>query len=156
MDQVKEKVNHNQIKEVLFQTEADVITMFEKVMALAHEVMIVEQTNYEMVFQLEKKFKLDDFKIIDTIEIKTEVDQVVENQGKKFNVYIGGNDFTNSLMDFNMILTINMDRHQVLMTSIPRDYYLKLATKGEYDKFTHSGIYGVEESVKTLENFLDI
>ncbi len=157
MDQVKEKVNHNQIKEVLFQTEADVITMFEKVMALAHEVMIVEQTNYEMVFQLEKKFKLDDFKIIDTIEIKTEVDQAVENQGKKFNVYIGGNDFTNSLMDFNMILTINMDRHQVLMTSIPRDYYIPVVGhNGKSDTLSYMGAHGIETNRKSLEEFLGI
>ena len=39
------------------------------------------------------------------------------------------------------------------MTSIPRDYYVVLPSKGEnaYDKLTHAGYYGVGESVKAIE-----
>ena len=42
------------------------------------------------------------------------------------------------------------------MVSTPRDYYITLASKGKKDKLTHAGIYGVEESVKTLNNLYDV
>ena len=43
------------------------------------------------------------------------------------------------------------------MTSIPRDYYVKLANCGKKDKLTHSALYGgTDNSVKTIEDFLDI
>src|SRR5699024_5044827 len=40
-------------------------------------------------------------------------------------------------------------------TGIPRDYYVTLASKGAKDKLTHSGIYGVNETVNTIGNLLD-
>lgn len=56
-----------------------------------------------------------------------------------------------------MILTINPDSNTILITSIPRDYYVSLYnTTGLKDKLTHSGIYGINTSVKTIENLLDI
>ena len=42
------------------------------------------------------------------------------------------------------------------MTSIPRDYYVTLANKGKKDKLTHSGLGGIENTVKTMENFMGI
>ena len=55
-----------------------------------------------------------------------------------------------------MIVTVDPTNKKILMTSIPRDYYVTLANMGKKDKLTHAGLAGVENSVKTLENFLDI
>lgn len=55
-----------------------------------------------------------------------------------------------------MIITVNPNTHKILITSIPRDYYVTLAGKNAKDKLTHAGIYGIETSVATLENLLDI
>jgi len=55
-----------------------------------------------------------------------------------------------------MILTINPESKQILMTSIPRDYYVTLANAGQKDKLTHSGLFGTDNVVKTVENFMDI
>lgn len=55
-----------------------------------------------------------------------------------------------------MILTVNPKTKQILMTSIPRDYYVTLANKGKKDKLTHSGLGGIENTVKTMENFMGI
>ena len=43
----------------------------------------------------------------------------------------------------------------MLLTSIPRDYYVTLHSYGAKDKLTHSGIYGVNETVRTVEDLLD-
>lgn len=78
-----------------------------------------------------------------------------------FSVYISGIDTygpvsTVSRSDVNMIVTVNPSTKHILMTSIPRDYYVELASFGAYDKLTHAGVYGVEESLATLENLFDI
>ena len=75
-----------------------------------------------------------------------------------FNIYVCGSDSRESveevaLSDVNMIITVNPTTHQILMTSIPRDYYVQLATHDGKDKLTHAGIYGMHESLKTVEQF---
>jgi LCP family protein required for cell wall assembly len=56
-----------------------------------------------------------------------------------------------------MIVTVNPKTHDILLTSIPRDYYVQLhGTTGLKDKLTHAGIYGVDMSVSTLEDLFDI
>ena len=61
-----------------------------------------------------------------------------------------------SRSDVNMIMTVNPKKNQILLTSIPRDYHVELGTIGAMDKLTHAGIYGVGESVSTLEKLLNI
>ena len=61
-----------------------------------------------------------------------------------------------SRSDVNMVMTVNPKENQILLTSIPRDYHVELGTIGAMDKLTHAGIYGVGESVATLEKLLDI
>lgn len=83
------------------------------------------------------------------------------NAAGTFIVYISGIDVygtaaTVSRSDVNMIVTVNTNTHEILMTSIPRDYYVPLANSGKEDKLTHSGLFGVENTVKTVENFMDI
>ena len=56
-----------------------------------------------------------------------------------------------------MIMTINPTTRKVLLTSIPRDYYVKLhGTSGLNDKLTHSGIYGMDMTRETLEDVFNI
>jgi putative transcriptional regulator len=55
-------------------------------------------------------------------------------------------------------MTVNMNTHKILLTTTPRDAYVKIPDGGadQYDKLTHAGIYGVETSEKTLENLYGI
>lgn len=80
-----------------------------------------------------------------------------------FNVLISGKDIwgklksdKSGLSDVNMVMTVNPKTKYVLLTSIPRDSYVPLHSYGEKDKLTHTGIYGEEETKKTIEDFLDI
>ena len=79
-----------------------------------------------------------------------------------FIVYISGIDLYGSLSyvsrsDVNKVVIINPLSKDVLMIDIPRDYYVPLACfYDEYDKLTHSGIYGVDCTLNTVANFLDI
>ncbi|BBF41506.1 exopolysaccharide biosynthesis transcriptional activator EpsA [Lachnospiraceae bacterium KM106-2] len=59
--------------------------------------------------------------------------------------------------DVNMVATVNPKTKQILLTSVPRDYYLETSvSNGEKDKLTHTGQYGVDCSVETLEKLFDV
>ena len=82
---------------------------------------------------------------------------------KVFNIYISGIDTygpisTVSRSDVNIIMTVNMNTHKILLTTTPRDAYVKIPGGGadQYDKLTHAGIYGVETSEQTLEDLYGI
>ena len=76
-----------------------------------------------------------------------------------FNVYVSGIDVygeitKESRSDVNLIVTVNPKTHKILITTTPRDYYVVLpeVSGGQRDKLTHAGIYGIETSMRTLEN----
>ena len=79
-----------------------------------------------------------------------------------FSVYISGIDTYGEISsvsrsDVNMVVTVNPATQQILLTSIPRDYYVKLHGKSGYpDKLTHAGLYGTDMSIQTIEDLLDI
>ena len=79
-----------------------------------------------------------------------------------FNVYISGIDTygsirTTSRSDVNIIATINPKTKRILLTTTPRDYYVPFPiTGGIKDKLTHSGVYGIDVSIGTLEELYDI
>ncbi len=79
-----------------------------------------------------------------------------------FNVYISGIDTFGEISsvsrsDVNMVATVNPSTQQILLTSIPRDYYVQLHGKSGYkDKLTHAGLYGTDMSIQTIEDLLDI
>ena len=95
---------------------------------------------------------------IETEIIKEEVD--ISNA---FNIYISGIDVSgsiskNSRSDVNIIMTVNPDTKQILLTTTPRDFYVEIPgiSGGAKDKLTHAGIYGVDASMRTLENLYGI
>ena len=103
-------------------------------------------------------------KTIYTYKIKTKNNNSAKQvDSKVFNIYISGIDTYGSIStvsrsDVNIIMTVNMNTHKILLTTTPRDAYVKIPGGGadQYDKLTHAGIYGVETSEKTLENLYGI
>jgi len=98
-----------------------------------------------------------------TVKVQNEV-QVVETNvtNESYNIYISGIDIFGDISlisrsDVNMVVTVNPTTHKVLLTSIPRDYYVQLhGTSGYKDKLTHAGIYGVNKSIETIEDLFNI
>lgn len=59
--------------------------------------------------------------------------------------------------DSLILLTANPGDQSTKMVSIPRDTYTEIIGQGTKDKINHSYTYGgVDMSIKTIENFLDI
>lgn len=81
---------------------------------------------------------------------------------KPFNIYISGIDTYGSIAtisrsDVNIVATINPQTRKIVLTTIPRDSYVKIAGGGhdQYDKLTHSGIYGIDASTETVARLLN-
>lgn len=130
------------------------------------DVILTSATQYSMLGDEIKNFR-ESTKILYTIKHEVQTNTKAEETGSKysvksgkFNVYISGIDTSGSISnvarsDANILMTINTDTHEALLTSIPRDYYVTLHSYGAKDKLTHSGIYGINETVKTVEDLLD-
>lgn len=127
-------------------------------------IIAIEGTGSYLVWSSMKA--LDEVVVKGPAQKKKAIDQKPadpEDYLEPFHLFLSGKDAflgqaDQSRSDVNMILTINPKTHTILVTSIPRDSYMRIADKGRdrYDKLTHAGMYGEEASQKTLENFFDI
>ena len=104
-------------------------------------------------------------RVIKSYTYKTESKDLSKNvdvSSESFNVYITGIDTygtlaTVSRSDVNMIVSINPTNHQILITGIPRDYFIPQTCQGgQADKLTHTGMFGVECTLESVENYMDI
>ena len=130
------------------------------------DVILTSATQYSMLSDEIKNFK-ESTKILYTIKHEIQTNTKAEDTNSKyniksgkFNVYISGIDTSGNISnvsrsDANILMSVNTNTHEVLLTSIPRDYYVTLHSYGAKDKLTHSGIYGINETVKTAEDLLD-
>ena len=78
-----------------------------------------------------------------------------------FNFIITGIDVDGTIdeegrSDVNMVVTVNPSTHQILMTSIPRDYEVYMPDyDNAMDKLTHTGFYGVKTTIGAEEQLFD-
>ena len=125
---------------------------------------MVFNSAYSSLLEMSYEDYQSNLKTIYSYKIKTSIkDEAKAHDSNVFNIYISGIDTYGSIStvsrsDVNLILTVNMNTHKILMTETPRDAYVKIPDGGadQYDKLTHAGIYGVETSEKTLENLYGI
>lgn len=132
---------------------------------------IIVEDSYKSILDNEEdnSDRLSDFKFLTktvytfSIKVKQEdISKDVDVTNKTFAIYISGIDTYGdissvSCSDVNMVLIVNPKTHQILMVSIPRDYYVQLhGTNGNKDKLTHAGSYGIEMSIQTIEDLLDM
>ena len=136
---------------------------YENLINGSSQAMVLNSA-YSSLLELSYNDYESNLKTIYTYKIKKAIEDTTKTTDKNvFNIYISGIDTsgavsTVSRSDVNLILTVNMNTHKILMTTTPRDSYVRIPDGGadQYDKLTHAGIYGIETSVKTLENLYDI
>jgi len=137
--------------------------MFEKLNNDEVDCVLIIQSYYDLLIENDEELK-QNTKIIYKFSIRQKVNEIVKDVDvtkETFNVYLSGIDSYGDVTDknrsdVNMVMSINPKNNKIVMVNIPRDYYVELDGIGEKDKLTHAGMYGVEMSVKTIENLLDI
>lgn len=139
-------------------------TLIDALYARDVNAIIINEANRNLIEEYYSTFS-EDTRVLNThsvetvIEEKEKLDDITKTP---FNIYLSGVDVygdikTTSRSDVNVIMTVNPNTKQILLTSTPRDYYVPLTvSNGVPDKLTHAGIHGVECSVGTLEDLYDI
>lgn len=167
--QIEDDVKSNIEKKVnvTFETESGLTNLGNNLISKEINVLLLSSSQYNMLAEEIKDFK-ENTKILYATnhEIKKEKEVSDNNSNYTiksgiFNIYISGIDTSGNISnvsrsDANILATVNTKTHEVLLTSIPRDYYVTLHSKGAKDKLTHSGIYGINETVNTIEDLLDV
>ena len=137
----------HQLVTKLYQKDVDAIILDEAFRSLVEQEKESFSDDTRVIFQVKRDEAAVNAKSVDVTE-------------KPFLVYISGNDEYGDLTavsrsDVNMLVGINPTTKQILLISIPRDIYYPLHRNGEYDKFTHTGMYGLQESIDTLTDMVD-
>jgi len=149
-----EKLNSKH--QVTEQQYDDIGTTFQNLNNGTNKFMLIEKASYEIVFSIDTTLSKENYNILYEFDTYTKKKASKSTNTENFNIYIGGTDFA-GLMDFNMIVSVNTNTHQVLLTSIPRDYYIEVAGKnGRYDKLSFMNAYGPEINKESLENLFGI
>lgn len=118
---------------------------------------VIEENIYEALLEDGTTLNKNDYKVIDKFDLEVEEEQEeIVDDGNSFSVYIGGVDFTEKNTDFNMVVTINKKTHKILLTSLPRDYYVTISGKGMKELLGYVGYFGINTSRKTVEDLFGI
>lgn len=143
-------------------TYDDIYSMVSDLIGEKIEGIILEEAQVEIL----KEENYNEYELLksiygDAIELSIKKNKSnIDITKDSYNIYISGIDtygnITNvSRSDVNILATVNPLKKEILLTNIPRDYYVKLHSFNEYDKLTHAGIYGIDESISTIEDLLD-
>lgn len=127
------------------------------------EAILINESSKKIIEEEHELIHIQ-LKYIYNVTTKTKVQEIVKDINvveNPFVIYISGIDTYGDIAsvsrsDVNIIGVINPKTNKILLVTIPRDYYVEVYGKNAKDKLTHAGIYGVETSVKTIENLLDI
>jgi len=127
---------------------------------------IVLETDRMEILKEEAEDAVKNTRVIYTfeIEIAAKNAEISEKKVTKdpFVLYISGSDSRSGIKararsDVNILAVVNPTKGKILLVSIPRDTYVQLHnTTGIKDKLTHAGVYGIDMSRDTIEDFLGV
>ena len=162
----KDYSNLDELMEAFYSGEVDAICLNEKYRDILHE------TQAYFTFQTDTRIIHQNVHYTKVEKSDNLSDPVNDISKDAFTVLVSGNDSygtlqdSNTRSDANLLLTVNPKTGTILVTSIPRDYYVELVCPddetestcpvGSYDKLTHSGLMGVKSTEKTIEKALGI
>lgn len=162
----KDYSNLDELMEAFYSNKVDAICLNEKYRDILHE------TQAYFTFQTDTRIVHQNIHYTKVEKNDNPSDPVNDISKDAFTVLVSGNDSygtlqdSNTRSDANLLLTVNPKTGTILMTSIPRDYYVELVCpddeaelacpEGSYDKLTHSGLMGIKSTEKTIEKALGI
>lgn len=140
----------NAMLEALYDGDVDAIVLNENYRTLIEETDSDFDTKTKVISQIQRKVALD-----------SGITSDASLTDSTFNILISGIDTygdidTGGRSDVNMLVTVNPATKEILLTSIPRDFYVPLYGNAKmYDKLTHSGLYGIDCTTQTVASLLD-
>ena len=148
---------------ITYSKELDYSALGNLLMLNMVDGMLISDTYLDMLNATMDGFK-DNYKTITSYERqrKANPSDTKDITKESFTLLISGVDEVGAadqshLSDVNILLFVNPIANQITMISLPRDSVMPhYALNWANDKLTHTGNYGVEDTVKTVENFFSI
>lgn len=118
--------------------------------------LLVDRAYYETMFEFNPELKMEKYKVIHNFNV--EVAQKRNNEVKdSYTILVMGKDFSGVRNDFNMLITVNTNTRKVLLTSMPRDSYMKVSGYNVRDSLMHMPVrHTDEEIIASLEDYFGI
>lgn len=139
----------------------DLNDLYQELINKQVDAIFLDENDVEELGDIVDTSKLNIIKVFEILREINKKDEV--NTLKPINIFLSGiNNSKNKLYNksrsnVNMLLTINPNTHKVLITSIPKELYIKIDEKdGEYDYLSHSCIYGLDVCSKAIGNLFSV
>ncbi|MCF0141214.1 MAG: LCP family protein [Mogibacterium sp.] len=134
------------------------IKLWAKIVATFLSIVLI------FVYGIGSAYALGTLAFLDTIGSGVKNENRVNVRTEPFNILISGIDqegeiSTPGLSDVNMLVTVNPKTGKILLTSVPRDYQIRIIEDDHvygYDKLTHTGSYGIDTTIAAVEDLLDV
>ena len=163
----------NELKNALISQEIDGMLIMDSYLEIDDiETQEVKEENNDNQISESDQLLLNSIKDFDTkskviYNFKIKVDnskksKKIDLDKGSFAIYISGQDSFDtkvsetSRSDVNLLMIVNLKSKQILIISIPRDYYINISSKKALDKLTHISLYGSDETMKSLGELLDV
>lgn len=164
-------------KDKVFATlaEKDIKTFLEytEIESLINQdVILLDNATYVYLKESQNAINVSELKVVYEFEVSIalsneavgneELDEDVKHEyealtpGEYYNIFLGGYDFTNTFMDFNMLVSINKTNSEILLTTIPRDFYITDARVGRRDKLSDMGARGIETNMASVAKLFGV
>ena len=126
--------------------------------------VIVADNAYMALLEANHEGIDENLKSLYKVEIQEKLNSVTQETNvtkNPFIVYMTGIDTYGTVSaisraDVNLAVCVSPIQKQILIVSIPRDTQITLHKNGKMDKLTHSAMYGINETISSIEDFLDL
>lgn len=116
---------------------------------------LVASASYDYIIESTNMLNKSDFKVIYEFDVNEKIKKN-NTVTDSYNIYINGLDYTGIMRDYNMIATVNTKTREVVLTSIPRDYYLYVPAYNMKDTLMCLGSLDSNISKEAIENLFNI
>lgn len=121
----------------------------------SNNYLLISKANYDYLMDSSILYNKDNYKIIYEFKVSYK-EKKNTNIKKSYTVYLNGVDFTGVMRDFNMLVTVNTQSKQIVLTSILRGYYIDVPEYGIKDTLMCLGSLDSDVSKSSLEKLFDI
>ncbi len=151
-------------KNVQFQEYEDYTSMANALLLGYTNAMAISDSYLKMLYANTEGLQ-EQVEVVKTYQRSVPIQETASTKDvtkEPFTILISGMDEIGSpdqnlRSDVNILLMVNPLTNHVQMISFPRDVYIpNAATNFTNDKLTHTGLYGIDSTVQSIENFLGI
>lgn len=159
-EQIEKEKGMSQVK---FVEDMDYTSLHDALLLGNIDGYIISDSKFSMMKATTEGYE-DSVKIVKTYErtLPTTSTNQKDISKESFTILISGLDETGSpdqklRSDVNILMFVNPKANHISMVSLSRDSYMpNAALNFSNDKLTHTGIYGIDATVETIENFFGI